>query len=1018
MLAARTAENIEKSRKNKIAGYVYRLIGTQEADIPLCTTQEFRSVIGLDRPQSTLEFLKDNSPLPLSEEERLFALDVFQREWKTVRRTDAETTRANALQRQNQLPPLELLEVKQKGSPAIKTALARAYIGGWFRSTSEPIVTSAGNEKAFDRAIELITIAAQNGEPEACFLMATLKRPLPNAQIDNLADALPKNPEKIQKRFKQEFVLLDERERLNYLSYSASRGFIPAREKLREDQHMAECAFDYDNSRSDFDCCDPEEHEFFSERARDLLRQADQGDAVSQRKIGVAILESDESIVYFLSSSQTKATPAKYWLELAAGAGDLEAKFYLATRFEKGEKKIDLLRSLITSKLPSYLKAVCCLELGKIYADDTSHVVNHDLAKKLFGFALGLDGDNRNARFALADLTLLNANATQDELRAALDFFDSQKDDPEALFRSGLMRLRGQGCLANRDASKEFFEKVLFVPPSAPQRNYISLNFSAEDTPIHITVIESWARMVLALGWGGLAEWKRVARQTILDEISKGINDKNISPITENDVCALLDQNPEYEKYREFLNLTQVLHGKKNKRAAEVMVLLAENGHLSATSEWDANPAGKDLLADGEYFGFADMKVFFQGLLYCLRERSLVDIEVLDQYWHDNFSLAESFSKGCLYAFGRFGIDRVVDSVEHFERAIEISEMAKNAPDRGPLFDQKFALQMQSYSRDKLMSIQLELRNKELEKTNDELIKKSLALDYTNKELINTKAELEDMMAMFAHKFRGPVDSIISNAEHHLENRDHLFKDLGRTMNGLLDIFSFVSSHSEKLMPRLEEDSEGPHTLPHVLHKALWLTVVQLLTKRNIDRMNKHYFMYAIKERRIPADTIFSEWRKEKSMRDIREAIRSTWEMEIGAYGDFSDLDGLLTWLSSKLMLIQVKGISAQGIRFSDSGVKESLLLIIFTEILVNAIKHYETSSERPVLICWRMNEGKAVFSCENPTSELARKRGEGSGRGLKFLSMIARNVGGEFYPPSEADNALAEFSFPIKLFK
>lgn len=272
----------------------------------------------------------------------------------------------------------------------------------------------------------------------------------------------------------------------------------------------------------------------------------------------------------------------------------------------------------------------------------------------------------------------------------------------------------------------------------------------------------------------------------------------------------------------------------------------------------------------------------------------------------------------------------------------------------------------------------------------------------------------EAMMAMFTHKFRGPVDSINALANSNLNNVNsyRLFKDIGRTMNGLLDIFSFVSSQSEKLLPKLREDASGPHTLKHVVHKSLWLAIVQLLAKRNVDSMNMFYFNYAKREKRITDKTTFLSWRKDKAMRDVREAIRSTWEIDIGSYGNSEDLDNLLVWCKSKLMNIHVAGVRESDIHFSDSGSKESLLLVIMTEMLVNAIKHYEPASVTPLVLNWEVDSELVTFACSNPTSKDARTRGEGSGRGLKFLTLIAANVGGKFLPPLEGDDVCVTFSF------
>lgn len=526
----------------------------------------------------------------------------------------------------------------------------------------------------------------------------------------------------------------------------------------------------------------------------------------------------------------------------------------------------------------------------------------------------------------------------------------------ESSVLAGLMHLRGEGGPVDLDEAKRLFE--------AATRDRYQLDDS----------IPFAAQLALLLGWESRQPGEK-AVELILKWLEKHEYRATPEiPLNHKDINLLMAINKHLERSRQDIIVAKV----------------REQHGFDLSRVPPRNCFGLD--------GDPKLRVicFFGAVKY----PSLKNLE-LSKYLTDEQSMVERYLLGRFAITDRIGKPDPRSAVTYFEIVEKLAKKIEPHLRVGPeeIDTQEFF----NWIRDRASKGLVNAKNIELARVNDELAQ--------------AKADLEDMMAMFAHKFRGPVDSIIANADFHQENRDHLFKDLGRTMNGLLDIFSFVSSNSEKLLPRLRDDAEGPHTLVHVVHKALWLAIVQLLTKRNVDRMNMVYYNYARKEGRIPPDTTYLVWRKEKDFRDIREAIRTTWELEIASYGNFSDLDGLVTWCSAKLVKIKISGVTDATISFADSGTKESLLLVILTELFVNAIKHYDIKSSTPISLNWKTADDVTVLSCTNPTSEDARKRGEGSGRGLKFLSLIARNVGGHFAPPGNDEVVLASFSFPKSVF-
>jgi TPR repeat protein/signal transduction histidine kinase len=256
---------------------------------------------------------------------------------------------------------------------------------------------------------------------------------------------------------------------------------------------------------------------------------------------------------------------------------------------------------------------------------------------------------------------------------------------------------------------------------------------------------------------------------------------------------------------------------------------------------------------------------------------------------------------------------------------------------------------------------------------------------------------IENMMAMFAHKFRGPVDSILFNTAHQHDER--VYVDAARTMNGLLDIFSVVSTHPDKLLGNLKDDTSGEGSPSGVLLHAIKLALVQLLSLRNRRRMSPHYLAYAKKQGKAPQELRLSAWLQEKSWQDLEESLQTRWELEVGAMIVTSSLDVVNDWMKTHLLPIRADGFMESKTQFAQYGPKASLLTVIFTEVLVNAIKHAAPAALEPIALSWIEGGEETIFSCVNPSSRESRTReaSKGSGRGHKFLSLIADHLRGRF---------------------
>ena len=286
-------------------------------------------------------------------------------------------------------------------------------------------------------------------------------------------------------------------------------------------------------------------------------------------------------------------------------------------------------------------------------------------------------------------------------------------------------------------------------------------------------------------------------------------------------------------------------------------------------------------------------------------------------------------------------------------------------------------------------------------------------------EVEKARAEaVENMMAMFAHKFRGPVDSILFNAAHQSDAR--VYVDAARTMNGLLDIFSVVSTSPDKLLGNLKDDTNGEGSPVGVLLHAIKLVLVQLLSLRNRRRMSPHYLAYAKKNGKAPQELRLSEWVRNKLWQELEESLRTHWEQEVGEMSITASLDVVNDWMVNHLLPIHTIGFSESKTQFAQYGSKASLLTVIFTEVLVNAIKHAVPGAVEPITISWCEGEEETVFSCVNPSSKESRTReaSKGSGRGHKFLGLIVDNLQGRFDADVFKDSSRVTMTIPVLAMK
>lgn len=316
---------------------------------------------------------------------------------------------------------------------------------------------------------------------------------------------------------------------------------------------------------------------------------------------------------------------------------------------------------------------------------------------------------------------------------------------------------------------------------------------------------------------------------------------------------------------------------------------------------------------------------------------------------------------------------------------------------------------------------ELDAKHKELEQTKaaieilhkEELESAIKQKEAANKALQEKEKELEDMMSMFAHKFRAPLDNIIYNTTH--ENQVKMYTEAALTMRGLLDIFSIISTNPEILKKKLIEDNQGTGSLLSLFSKNLNMVLLHLLSFSGREKIRQHYIAYAKAHGLCDANISRKTWREDYF--ELEHCLQKEWEQSFALLlNQSTSLTALLDWLAQHFFTLELIGFDRGDILFDEYGVTESFLTIILNEILVNAFKYYASENKEAVIVEWMERDNQQVLCCRNPSVGTERTIFKGSQKGHTFLSTLARNIGSQFNKPIPQDNFVVEFGIPNEL--
>ena len=293
-------------------------------------------------------------------------------------------------------------------------------------------------------------------------------------------------------------------------------------------------------------------------------------------------------------------------------------------------------------------------------------------------------------------------------------------------------------------------------------------------------------------------------------------------------------------------------------------------------------------------------------------------------------------------------------------------------------------------------------------------IKKAEELSKKNQELEEKNKELNNLVAMFAHNFLGTLQCIRSNAEH--ENNPSIHLKTVKMMGGALTAFSILSADDDKLVEQLKQDNAGETSLQQSLANNLALAISQLLGKTNKDKIVNLYLHHLRKTQQIESDTTSEELRANRDYRKKWQALQHQWEDEFNAlFTEKADLPLLQQWITDNFFPVEIIGFDSFNISFKEYGITDSIFLIVFMEIFVNAFKYMDASKNEPLILKLCKEDQCYKLVCENPSSQ---ETGRGTHKGMDFLKTIAKKLSGQFITEVTENSFKSTFTIPSELLK
>lgn len=274
---------------------------------------------------------------------------------------------------------------------------------------------------------------------------------------------------------------------------------------------------------------------------------------------------------------------------------------------------------------------------------------------------------------------------------------------------------------------------------------------------------------------------------------------------------------------------------------------------------------------------------------------------------------------------------------------------------------------------------------------------------------MSNEKTLSDIMSMMVHQLRGVAGTIGFNAKY--ENDPNINLQCAQTLTRVLKLASVLSFQPESLKEKAIMDNIGDATPLSVLDNSLHELLLDLTSPNNIARMAPYYMNILKQQGIISQDVKTSDWK-------IKPYYNHVMTIQNGCQDDcklLTKTHEIQKWMNGRLVPLSINGLLVDEYHFEENGIKHSILNVLFTELLKNAIKHSDPTSNESIVLQWTKLDNGIGINCTNHSTRSTRIResSKGSGYGHKFLRMIVENLGGSFEADVYTDISSVSITIP-----
>ncbi len=915
-------------------------------------------------------------------------------QWRTRLGDDVKKSAVLAFrEREKSLSPVDQMKLaacEPNVNPTEATLVAKMYLNGTFDTAPDP-----------KYALHLLVEAADHGNAEAAYLLATSKIPLTE---DKMGLRCPFT----------KFLLEDNTRRQQYLRQAREARFRKVfddedreqmYEEIRNDEPLSEqLKFDYDYIR-------------LEEEYADNLKKAQSGDPFAQCAIAGNLLARSKHLMLLLLFSGPQYQPeishlnrreeterqtllarrhamkeeARAWL-LKASNGSTEARYTLAQEFSETEdEKFSL---LLSSAVPEDGLTPCHLALSPLacefYMNPASKRYDTVKGLKCLDDYLGLypsipldldvpylDEDTQvswrprfgtapedaKAALCLADYHRNQSPPSDKALTNAYIWYSAVGCNvPNAAYaalQAGLMELRSEGCEKNISRVRELFEIA------RDARSSLTRDIQAS----------KYADVALRLGFE-LPAHGRLATDQLL-ELAEDTNFEGDAdcPVLPADVALLTKENPHLEDYR---NHREELRGYRTRIEG----------------------------VPGPYGVIPLYPAIAEGMVWTLQPDLEIPRKTLADLWGDESSMVENYAWSRLEMNGRLtsadGEEQESAAEMKLQETLRLGERVlgdKNA--HAPAFaDRETALRIMRRAGD-VLDTQRKLREISLKATKQVEIERAREqtqrdmLSYLTHTLNNTFSG-RPQAARQAMEILGS-DLYENNSGYTAINNIATMLSTFLFAQQLVNTFKLYIADPQALRNNWDMDREGEASVTTVLAIALRQTLSQLVFAGNHLSALKRLLFH-------------------KETTAIKNTRKSFMNEMIPIDVDAGNAQLVYDWVQAHLGSIRVAIDPQAELHFQGNSTRFTFFFASFSELIYNALKYSDAA--HPIEVTWARSGGAYTFRCVNSWSEDSIRSKQGSDKGLVFLDRLVQMLGASLKTFVTENRFVAEISFPEHLLR